>query len=50
MMMGLAIAHHIREQVVFPNDVIEIVPKREFAVEQKVMDVDFDVGSYITII
>jgi hypothetical protein len=35
MMMGLAIAHHIREQVVFPSDVIEAKPQHHFAVEKK---------------
>ena len=35
MMMGLAIAHHIREQVVFPSDVIEVKPQHHFAVEKK---------------
>lgn len=32
-MMGLAIAHQIREQVVFPNDVIEVNPQYHFNVE-----------------
>lgn len=35
MMMGLAIAHHIREQVVFPSDVIEVKPQHHFTVEKK---------------
>lgn len=35
MMMGLAIAHHIREQVVFPADVIEVKPQYQFQIQQK---------------
>lgn len=34
MMMGLAIAHHIREQVVFPSDVIEVQPQYRFNIER----------------
>lgn len=34
MMMGLAIAHHIRDQVVFPNDVIEVQPQYRFNIER----------------
>lgn len=33
-MMGLAIAHMIRDQVVIPEDVIEIIPKRVFNLEE----------------
>jgi phage terminase large subunit len=33
-MMGLAIAHHIREQVVFPNRVIEVSPHYGFEAEK----------------
>ena len=33
MMMGLAIAHHIRDQVVFPNRVIEVSPHLGFEAE-----------------
>ena len=49
MMMGLAIAHHIREQVIFPSDVIEVKPYREFNIERK-MEVVYDYGERITII
>lgn len=48
-MMGLAIAHHIREQVVFPADVIEVQPQHHFNVEKKI-DVAYDFGGQITII
>ena len=50
MMMGLAIAHHIREQVVFPSDVIEVQPQRHFAVEHKMFDVTYDYGEPMTIV
>lgn len=49
MMMGLAIAHHIREQVVFPSDVIEVKPQHHFDVE-KMFDVVFDYGEEMTIV
>lgn len=49
MMMGLAIAHHIREQVVFFNDVIEVAPERHFKV-QKQIEVSHDYGEIMTII
>jgi len=48
-MMSLAIAHHIREQVVFPSDVIEVKPKLEFQVE-KSHEVFYDFGEMITIV
>lgn len=48
-MMSLAIAHHIREQVVFPSDVIEVQPQRHFNVEKK-REVVYDFGEMITII
>jgi phage terminase large subunit len=34
MMMGLAIAHHIREQVVFINEPIEVYPHFNFSIEE----------------
>ena len=49
MMMGLAIAHHIREQVVFPADVIEIQPQYRFNVERQ-METQYDYGERRTII
>lgn len=48
-MMGLAIAHHIREQVVFVNDPIIVKQKKNFDIEQ-VMDVAYDYGETITIV
>ena len=48
-MMSLAIAHHIREQVVFPSDVIEVKPQHHFTVQQK-EDFVYDFGEYITIV
>ena len=49
MMMGLAIAHHIREQVVFPSDVINVAPRHSFEVEA-LFEVAYDYGETITII
>ena len=48
-MMGLAIAHQIRDQVVFPRDVIEVKPKSQFTIEKK-WEVGYDYGEEITII
>ena len=48
-MMSLAIAHHIREQVVFKKDVIEVRPQRQFDVEKK-QEIMYDFGEMITII
>ena len=48
-MMALAIAHQIREQVVFPTDVIEVKPQHHFTVEKK-WDVVYDWGEAMTII
>lgn len=48
-MMGLAIAHHIREQVVFPQDVVEIRPQYSFNI-QKHLEVQSDYGEDITIV
>ena len=49
MMMGLAIAHQIREQVVFPSDVIEVRPQQSFTIQRKI-EVGYDYGEEITII
>lgn len=46
MMMGLAIAHQIREQVVFPSEVITVKPQHHFNVEKK-WDVVYDYGEEI---
>lgn len=48
-MMGLAIAHEIREQVVLPNDVIKVYPHHQFSVEQQA-SVLYDRGSKRTIV
>ena len=50
MMMGLAIAHHIKEQVVFPSEVIEVAPQRHFEAEKKFFDISYDYGETINII
>ena len=49
MMMGLAIAHHCREQVVFPSDVIEVRPQQHFNVQRKI-EFQVDYGEEMTII
>lgn len=49
MMMGLAIAHHIRDQVVFPAEVIEMHPQYRFNVEKK-LETHYDYGEEITVI
>ena len=49
MMMGLAIAHHIRGQVVFPADVIEVNPQYRFNVE-KMYEAQSDFGENITVV
>ena len=48
-MMGLAIAHQIREQVVFPSEVIEVKPQYHFNVE-KHFETQYDYGESITVI
>jgi hypothetical protein len=48
-MMSLAIAHHIREQVVFPNDVIYQKQHQAFNLEKK-FEVSYDWGEDIPII
>ena len=48
-MMSLAIAHHIREQVVFPTEVIEVKPQLHFNVQKKI-DIVHDWGEQITIV
>jgi hypothetical protein len=48
-MMGLAIAHHIRDQVVFPAEVIEVNPQYHFNVEKK-LETHYDYGEEITVI
>lgn len=49
MMMGLAIAHHIREQVVFPKDAIYTPPHYQFFSEKHKQN-HYDYGDKITVI
>lgn len=49
MMMGLAIAHHIRDQVIFVNDPIIINPLHNFSSERQ-METQYDYGETITIV
>lgn len=48
-MMGLAIAHHIREQVVFSKQPIIVQPKNGFDIERELAN-KYDYGETITII
>lgn len=48
-MMGLAIAHEIRDQVVFTKPVVNVQPKQSFTVEKK-KEIFYDFGEMITII
>jgi len=48
-MMGLAIAHHIREQVVFVNEPIVVNPQYHFNVE-RTNERTYDYGEQITIV
>ena len=48
-MMALAIAHHIRDQVVFINEPIEVSPQYHFNVE-KFMQTHDDYGESITVV
>ncbi len=49
MMMGLAIAHHIREQVVFDNEPIIVSPQYQFNLEKK-QETYYDYGETIEVI
>jgi phage terminase large subunit len=49
MMMGLAIAHHIREQVVFINEPITVPQQYRFNIEKQ-NEVQYDYGEDITIV
>ena len=51
-MMGLAIAHHIRDQVVFVSEPIHVPPQTHFEVEKKMIEVgsQYDWGEEITVI
>ena len=48
-MMGLAIAHEIRDQVVFINEPIVVSPQTHFNVE-KLLDTQYDYGESITVV
>lgn len=48
-MMGLAIAHQIREQVVFPSEPIYVKPQHHFDVEKQ-FEVTYDYGEEMTIV
>ena len=48
-MMGLAIAHHIRDQVVFVNEPVIVNPQTNFAVE-RYRQAEYDYGEEITVI
>ena len=48
-MMGLAIAHHIREQVVFAQEEIVVSPQHSFDVE-RMFDIVYDYGEGMTIV
>jgi phage terminase large subunit len=49
MMMGLAIAHHIRDQVVFAQEPIEVKPQYHFNV-QRYTETQYDYGETMTIV
>ena len=46
MMMGLAIAHHIRDQVVFVNEPIEVKPQYQFNIQRQT-EYQYDYGEQI---
>lgn len=48
-MMGLAIAHEIRDQVVFPQEVINVRPTMNFSFERE-LEHQYDYGEEITIV
>ena len=49
MMMGLAIAHQIRDQVVFPAGIIEVTPQYHFDRERR-SQTNYDYGETMTIV
>lgn len=49
MMMGLAIAHHIRDQVVFANEPMEMPSQHHFNVERR-QETQYDYGEEITVV
>ena len=48
-MMGLAIAHEVREQVVFPKNIMEMSPQYHFNKERK-RETHSDYGEQIVIV
>lgn len=48
-MMGLAIAHEIRDQVIFPSEVIEVPPQNHFN-KAKESYTQYDYGEQITVV
>lgn len=48
-MMGLAIAHEIREQVVFINEPIEVNPRYQFSMERQ-NSTSYDFGEQMTVV
>ena len=48
-MMGLAIAHHIREQVVFGEETVYVDPQYHFNVERK-NEISYDYGEEMTVV
>ncbi len=48
-MMGLAIAHHIREQVVFTQETIEVKPYYNFNIERR-NETQYDFGETMTVV
>ena len=48
-MMGLAISHQAREQVVFPNEPIFVNPQYHFDIERK-YETQYDYGEVITVV
>lgn len=48
-MMGLAIAHHIREQVVFDEETVYVDPQYHFNLEKK-NEVQYDYGEEMTLV
>jgi phage terminase large subunit len=49
MMMGLAIAHHIRDQVVFANEPIEVQPQHHFRIQAQ-SEIQYDYGEAMVVI
>lgn len=48
-MMGLAIAHHIRDQVVFDEETVYVDPQYHFNLEKK-NEVQYDYGEEMTLV